>query len=260
PLQPAGRIDGLAVAAQLEVERRLPLAARVAYARHRVAARDPVAHFAQQGVVVGVQAHVVVAVVDDHDQAVAGHPFAEHHGAVGHRLHRGSGGRADQYAGAAAAVGHDGAESRQQAPGNRPAEPAHLDRRALRDPRRGTLWRLDAPAARVPRRALGPGPLLGFARGGTRRGSAQLFDHVFQRTGIAAQALLALLAIVVLLFKRRQLPGALAAVAFEFGQLRGLALALGLKRRRAPRDLGFHRVQLLQLLRQGLDAPGMPGL
>src|SRR5690606_24576549 len=64
PLQPAGRIDGLAVAAQLEVQRRLPLAARVAYARHRVAARDPVAHFAQQGVLVGVQAHGGVAGVD----------------------------------------------------------------------------------------------------------------------------------------------------------------------------------------------------
>jgi hypothetical protein len=62
--------------------------AGVADAGQRVAALDAVAGVAQQRVVVRVQAHVAVAVVDDEDQAVAIHPVGEHDAAIGDRLDR----------------------------------------------------------------------------------------------------------------------------------------------------------------------------
>src|SRR5690606_24823732 len=87
-LQPAVRVDRAAVAAQFEIQRRATLAAGVADAGDRLAALDAGAGVLEQRIVVGVQAHVAVAVVDDQDQAVAGHPFGEHHGAVGDGLDR----------------------------------------------------------------------------------------------------------------------------------------------------------------------------
>src|SRR5690606_14509052 len=103
-LQPAVRVDRAAVAAQFEIQRRATLAAGVADAGDRLAALDAGAGVLEQRIVVGVQAHVAVAVVDDQDQAVAGHPFGEHHGAVGDGLDRRARRRADQYTGALVAV------------------------------------------------------------------------------------------------------------------------------------------------------------
>src|SRR3546814_1767519 len=69
-LQPAARIDRVAVAAQFEIQRRPALAAGIADAGDRIAALDLRPGVLEQGVVVGVQAHVAVAVVDDQDQPV----------------------------------------------------------------------------------------------------------------------------------------------------------------------------------------------
>src|SRR3546814_30193 len=76
-LQPAARVDRVAVAAQFEIQRRPALAAGIADAGDRIAALDLRPGVLEQGVVVGVQAHVAVAVVDDQDQPVTGHPLRE---------------------------------------------------------------------------------------------------------------------------------------------------------------------------------------
>src|SRR5690606_15765994 len=66
---PLMRVHRLAVLANLEIERRRGLPAAVADLADRLAGRDPVAGFLQQHVVVAVERHEAVPVIDDHEQA-----------------------------------------------------------------------------------------------------------------------------------------------------------------------------------------------
>src|SRR3546814_12091636 len=69
PPQPTAWIHRFAVAAQFEIQGGAALATGTADGGVRVAGAYPVAAVLEQGVVVGVQAHPAVAVVDDQDQA-----------------------------------------------------------------------------------------------------------------------------------------------------------------------------------------------
>ena len=114
--------------AQLKVQRGDALATGIADLGHRITAADPCASILQQGVVVGIQAHVAIAVVDDQDHAVAGHPVGEHHGAVGHGRDGAAGARRSArrcWYGHRAACRHSGpAGCRTTAsPGRRPSVP-----------------------------------------------------------------------------------------------------------------------------------------
>src|SRR5690606_7375778 len=254
-LQPAARIDRIAVAAQLEVQRRAPLAAGVADAGDRVAAPDLRAGVLEQGVVVGVQAHVAVAVVDDQDQAVAGHPFGEHHGAVGHRRDRGARRRADQHARALVAVGHGRPIAGEQVARHRPAQPAYLDRRGLRhrDRRRRLLVRRRRAGFLRPRGRRGRGRGGAAPGGGLLRRGAQAREQLLQRPGVLAQRLLALAPVLVALVEPGHRGLAFAPVAFEFCQLRALAFARRVQRLLLLRDLAFDPFEFGQLRGQRLD-------
>ena len=76
----------------------------IGIARHRIA------DIFEQGFVVGVEAERAVAVIDDDDQAVAGHPFGENDVAIGDGAHRATETGGDQQPVAAAAIGHAPAE------------------------------------------------------------------------------------------------------------------------------------------------------
>lgn len=63
---PATGINGLALATDLKIETVAGFAARVANAGDFLSAADPIPDFFQQCLVVGVEAHVAVSVIDDH--------------------------------------------------------------------------------------------------------------------------------------------------------------------------------------------------
>ena len=68
---PVGRVGGFALVATFEIQGRAVQSATVAHRADRRAGGNPFADFTQQALVVGIQAHVTIAMVDDQQQAGA---------------------------------------------------------------------------------------------------------------------------------------------------------------------------------------------
>ena len=196
-----------------------------------------------------VQAHVAVAVVDDQQQAVAGHPFGVDHLTVGDRLDRTAGAGADQQAIAAAAVGHGATVTGQQRARHRPAQAAdlqrgrarHLHRRARgrRTRGRARLAGVDGVAGRLRGFSRCGGLALRFARG--RR--AQLAQQLLQALGVAAQRFLARAAVLITRVELRDQRHARLAVLLQLPELVALLPARAVELRLARSDVAFQRIE-----------------
>src|SRR5690606_17401326 len=87
-LAPAGRILGLTVVTDLEVDARLAHAAVTSGGSESLATVHPVTLVLHQGLVVGVEAEIAIAVVDHHQQAGAAQPVGEYHAPRVHGAYR----------------------------------------------------------------------------------------------------------------------------------------------------------------------------
>src|ERR1700741_3549369 len=87
-LEPRPGVDGLARLADLEVQLGTRSSARIAQRGDGVTGRDALASFLVEPFVVGVQAVVAIAVIDDGQQSQAREPVRVNHAAVIDGAHR----------------------------------------------------------------------------------------------------------------------------------------------------------------------------